>query len=211
MDFEKARENMVKTQLLSRGITSERVIEAFRAIPRECFVPERLREFAYQDGPLSIGNGQTISQPYIVALMTELLDVQPTDKILEIGTGSGYQTAILAYLGRQVYTVERIAELQELAKKRLTSLGFDNINYKIDDGSLGWEEFAKYDKIIVTAGAPDIPEALVDQLKLSGILVIPVGNQNYQRLKRIKKLENGLLQEDFGGCVFVPLVGRQGW
>ncbi len=198
-----------------RGIKDERVLQALLKVPRHLFVPEDLVHNAYVDAPLPIGMGQTISQPYIVALMTEALEIDENSRVLEIGTGSGYQAAILAEIAKEVYTVERIPQLLERAQKILKSLGYNNIHFKLGDGTEGWEEFAPYDAIIVTAGAPDIPEPLVKQLKEGGRLVIPVGDELTQRLLRIRKVKvNGkekLKIEDLGGCVFVKLKGKYGW
>ena len=198
-----------------RGIKDERVLQALLKVPRHLFVPEDLVHNAYVDAPLPIGMGQTISQPYIVALMTEALELDENSRVLEIGTGSGYQAAILAEIAKEVYTVERIPQLLERAQRVLKSLGYNNIHFKLGDGTEGWEEFAPYDAIIVTAGAPDIPEPLVKQLKEGGRLVIPVGDELTQRLLRIRKVKvNGkekLKIEDLGGCVFVKLKGKYGW
>ncbi len=212
MDFSRLRREMVRRQLASRGITNERVLKAFLEVPREEFVPPQMRIYAYEDGPLSIGYGQTISQPYMCALMTELLDPQPEDRVLEIGTGSGYQAAILSRLVKEVYTVERIPELAERAKKVLEKLGYDNVFVKVSDGTLGWPEFAPYDKIIVTAGAPKVPKGLLEQLKEGGRMVIPVGPRHAQVLKVISKLDDSsVVEEEDTPCIFVPLIGEDGW
>ena len=174
MDFETQRENMVETQIKRRGIKNPRVLSAMLKIPRHLFVPSNFQKLAYSDQPLPIGEGQTISQPYMVALMTEALDPQPEDKILEIGTGSGYQSAILAELCRELYTVERIPQLTIRAQNILHDLGYENVFFRTGDGSQGWSEFAPYDKIIVTAGAPQIPQPLIQQLKEGGRMVIPL-------------------------------------
>ncbi len=203
---------MVEEQLIPRGITDPAVLSAFLEVPRERFVPEELQKYAYEDGPLSIGFGQTISQPYMVAAMTQLLDLKPEDRTLEIGTGSGYQTAILARLCRKVYTVERIPGLLERTKETLNRLGYKNIYFRLADGTLGWEEESPYDKIIVTAAAPEVPSALIDQLKRGGVMVIPVGNRYGQDLLVVEKDEkNGIKMESRMRCVFVPLIGEQGW
>ncbi len=209
--WEKERKAMVWEQLVPRGIKDERVIQAFLKVPRHEFVPYPDREDSYGDFPLPIGEGQTISQPYMVALMTELLKLQEEDRVLEIGTGSGYQTAILAELAKEVYTVERIEILLERAKKILRRLGYKNIHFRVGDGTLGWEEFAPYNAIIVTAGSPEIPQPLLDQLEEGGRLVIPVGDRYSQVLIRVTRKRRGFKRENFGPCVFVPLIGRFGW
>jgi len=194
-----------------RGIKNQGVLSAMLKIPRELFVPENQRSAAYADCPLPIGEGQTISQPYMVAAMTEYLDVQNEHKALEIGTGSGYQTAILAELAGSVYTVERIPSLQAKAKKILDELGYDNINYFVGDGTLGWEEKAPFDRIIVTAGAPKVPQPLKEQLNEGGIIIIPVGGDFGQELTKMTK-KKGKFQETFlMECIFVKLKGKEGW
>ncbi|MBN1327272.1 MAG: protein-L-isoaspartate(D-aspartate) O-methyltransferase [Candidatus Cloacimonetes bacterium] len=211
MRCEDQRLNMVQSQIIARGIKAENVINAFLKIPRHLFVPPEIRHLAYRDSPLKIGAGQTISQPYIVALMTELLDVEKNHKILDIGTGSGYQTAILAELGKIVYTVERIETLSRSAGKLLAAIGYENISYHIGDGTLGVPEFQPYDRIVVTAAAPDIPDSLLDQLAPNGKLVIPAGSRFCQDLILIEKVEDGFRQTNHGGCTFVPLIGKEGW
>lgn len=211
MDHRTARERMVKTQLIPRGIKDPRVLEAMGKVPRHRFVEKGLVEEAYNDYPLPIGHKQTISQPFMVALMTEALALEGHEKVLEIGTGSGYQTAILAELAREVYTVERIRELLDQARDLLTSLGYRNIHYKAYDGTLGWEEHAPYDGIIVTAGAPRVPLPLKEQLADGGRLVIPVGNQMGQELLRITRRGSAFRKENLGGCRFVNLIGIHGW
>ncbi len=210
-NFTKARENMIRTQLIPRGIKDQRVLKAMQKVPRHCFVPQKLVHEAYKDHPLLIGHNQTISQPYMVALMTEALGLKGDEKVLEIGTGSGYQTAILAELSRQVYTVERIKELLENAKRRLDKTGYKNIMFKAFDGTLGWDEYKPYDAIIVTAGAPNIPYPLVDQLKEGGRLVIPVGDRFMQDLIKITKRKGNMEQTSLGRCRFVNLIGVYGW
>lgn len=202
---------MVITQIKRRGIKNQRVLSAMLKIPRHVFVPENFRKLAYTDQPLPIGDGQTISQPYMVALMTEALDPQAQDKVLEIGTGSGYQTAILAELCNEVYTIERIPNLAIRSQNIIRELGYQNVFFKIGDGSQGWPEFAPYDKIIVTAGAPDIPEPLIQQLKEGGKMVIPVGGRWTQELKLVTKKNGDIQVENICGCVFVPLLGRYAW
>ncbi|MCD6363066.1 MAG: protein-L-isoaspartate(D-aspartate) O-methyltransferase [Synergistetes bacterium] len=203
---------MVESQIEIRGIKDERVLRAMMRVPRHLFVPEEYRERAYDDHPLPIGEGQTISQPYIVALMTSLLDLKGNEKVLEIGTGSGYQAAILAELAKEVYSVERIPALAVKAAETLEKLGYKNVRVKVGDGTLGWEENAPYDAIIVTAAAPKVPTPLIKQLKIGGRLVIPIGERFIQSLYKYVKREDGSLDgEDFGGCVFVPLKGKEGW
>lgn len=210
-DFKLLRQKMVSDQLASRGINNSKVLGAFKTVPRELFVPESLQECAYQDSPLPIGSGQTISQPYIVALMTELLEAEAEDKVLEVGTGSGYQAAILLNIGAKVYGVERYLNLAEQAKEKINSLGY-SIKMKIGDGSLGWPDFAPYDKIIVTAAAPKLPGSLLEQLKVGGKLVIPVGPRFGQELMKVEKVKKDKFSSKvICGCVFVPLVGKQGW
>ncbi len=207
----RARQMMVADQLRSRDIRDERVLAAMAKVPREAFVGEGLRGRAYEDSPLPIGEGQTISQPYMVALMTELLRLSGVEKVLEIGTGSGYQTAILAELADRVFTIERNPKLAQRARKILEELGYTNILARTGDGTIGWNEFAPYDRIIVTAGAPDIPHSLINQLAIGGIMVVPVGDRIHQDLKVITKTESDTIIKSGGGCVFVPLVGREGW
>jgi len=215
MNYEISRKRMVQEQIIGRGISDRRVIDAMIKIPRHIFVQEAFAAQAYSDTPLPIGEKQTISQPYMVALMTELLGLTGTEKVQEIGTGSGYQTAILATLADRVCTAERIRPLAMRARKCLDSLGLFNVKLKIndsDDSPIGWDEETPFDAIIVTAGAPDVPKVLTDQLAVGGRLVIPVGNEIEQRLLRIVKDADGtLLTETSIGCRFVPLVGRQGW
>jgi protein-L-isoaspartate(D-aspartate) O-methyltransferase len=210
-DYRLARERMVRNQLIPRGISDERVLAAMEKVHRHLFVEEALTGEAYNDHPLPIGHKQTISQPYIVALMTEALQLTGEDKVLEIGTGSGYQTAILAELARAVYTVERVAPLLEKSKQLLESLGYTNIRLKVSDGTLGWEEFAPYDAIMVTAGAPEIPQPLLDQLSEGGRLIIPIGNRYSQDLIRVKRAKSRFIEENLGGCRFVDLIGNHGW
>jgi len=210
-EFEQERKLMVQEQLIPRGITDKRVLAAFMKVPRHKFVPVRYMEEAYGDYPVSIGEGQTISQPYMVALMTQCLELKENDKVLEIGTGSGYQAAILAELADKVYTTERISALSKNAQGVLQKLGYTNIKLKLGDGSLGWEEFTPYDGIIVTCAAPSAPEPLKKQLKENGRLVIPVGESFSQTLAVVKKRKGKFTEEDICGCVFVPLVGKYGW
>jgi len=210
-DFALARRKMVQEQLLARGIKDERVLRAMMKVPRHLFLEEGLWSQAYGDFPLPIGEGQTISQPYIVALMTEALRLKGDDKVLEIGTGSGYQAAILAELAERVFSIERISSLAAKARRILDELGYANVLIKVSDGTYGWEEEAPFDGIIVTAGAPEIPKTLLRQLKVGGRLVIPVGNEYSQTLLRIARKESGYKEEDLGGCRFVRLIGDHGW
>lgn len=205
------REWMVARQLEPRGIRDPLVLNAFREVMRHEFVPgDNLRE-AYGDHPVPIGEGQTISQPYMVALMTQCLELTGNEKVLEIGTGSGYQAAVLSRLANQVYTVERVASLAERATGLLKKLGHDNVEVKVGDGTLGWPEYAPYDGIIVTAGSPDIPPPLIEQLAEGGRLVIPVGGSWSQSLAVLEKRGGEILRKDVCGCVFVPLIGKHGW
>lgn len=202
---------MVNYQIIARGIKNKGVIKAMKQIPREFFIPKHMMNSAYEDNPLPIGQGQTISQPYMVGLMTEVLKLKGNEKILEIGTGSGYQTAILAYLADHVYTIERMSELTETAKENLKKLNIKNISFKSGDGTCGWKDEAPFDRIIVTAGAPEIPEPLTKQLVNNGILVVPVGNSFMQTLKIVKKVKNEISVKNSIGCVFVKLIGEYGW
>jgi protein-L-isoaspartate(D-aspartate) O-methyltransferase len=211
IDYRLAREKMVKNQLMPRGIKDAGVLEVMGKIPRDRFVEEALVGEAYNDHPLPIGHGQTISQPYIVALMTEALELAGKENTLEIGTGSGYQTAILADLSKKVYTIERIRPLMVKARNTLAELGYNNILFKAFDGTLGWKEYEPYDAIMVTAGAPKIPQPLLDQLAEDGRLVIPVGNKFSQELIKVTRKKGNYLQENLGGCRFVDLVGIYGW
>ncbi len=196
--------------LWGKGIKDENVLKAIYDIPREKFISNALRKFAYDDNALPIECAQTISQPFTVAYMTQVLAIRPGDKILEIGTGSGYQAAVLCKLGAVVYSVERIEKLYENASVLLPELGFE-VYLKLDDGTLGWEENAPYDKIIVTAGAPDIPHHLVEQLNFGGKLVIPVGDQQTQKLFEITRTETGIEKKFYDYFKFVPLIGAEGW
>lgn len=210
-DYERQRKRMVEHQIRRRGVRDCRVLAAMEKIPRHRFVPESSRNQAYEDSPLSIGKGQTISQPYMVALMTECAAPEPEDRVLEVGTGSGYQTAILAELVRKVYSIERIPELAEKAEGLLSRLGYENVSIRVDDGSEGWGEKAPFDAIIVTAGAPEIPDPLVEQLEVGGRLVIPIGSAHHQTLCTVKKERNRIRKQEGTGCVFVPLIGTFGW
>ena len=212
-DFGAQRDRMVERQVVARGVRDAAVLGAMRSVPRERFLPPDLEEFAYQDAPLPIEQGQTISQPFIVALMTEALALRPGDRVLEIGTGSGYAAAVLARVAREVYTIERHAELAERACTRLAQLGYDNVVVRHGDGTLGWPEHAPYDAIVVAAGGPDVPKSLLEQLAPGGRLVIPVGeDRGLQQLVRVTRGADGsLAREELGDVRFVPLIGAQGW
>jgi protein-L-isoaspartate(D-aspartate) O-methyltransferase len=213
MDFPNLRGTMVERQIAARGIRSESVLNAVRKVPRELFLPGRLQEFAYEDSPLPIEAEQTISQPYIVALMTDALALQGGEKVLEIGTGSGYAAAVLSEIAGEVYTVERIKQLADTAAFRLTNLGYENVHVLHADGTLGWPEHAPYDAIIVAAGGPEVPETLKRQLKVGGRLVIPVGgDQRVQELVRVTRSSDDAFEtEDIADVRFVPLIGKEGW
>jgi protein-L-isoaspartate(D-aspartate) O-methyltransferase len=202
---------MVKEQLISRGIKDKRLLQAFQKVPRHKFVPPNLEKSAYVDSPLPIGEGQTISQPYMVALMTEYLNLKGDEIVLEIGTGSGYQAAILAELCKMVFSVERYSTLADKAIKILQELGYENIKIKIGDGTMGWSEFAPFDGIIVTAGAPRIPPKLIEQLKDGAKMVIPIGGHFSQTLTLVEKTGKDIQETPICGCVFVPLIGQEGW
>lgn len=210
-EYAPARNAMVDSQLAARGIRDRRVLNAMRTVPRHLFVDERLRHEAYDDNPLSIGFGQTISQPYMVAIMTELLALGGNERVLEIGTGSGYQTAILASLAKWVYTIERIEALSLRAQKTLELCGHRNVTFKVGDGTRGWTSEAPFEGIIVTAGAPVIPQVLFDQLTEGGILIIPVGDRFSQTLKRVIKVSGRMKTENHTPCRFVDLVGEYAW
>ena len=210
-EFAAEREQMVESQIAGRGIRDPRVLAALRKVPRHLFCPGRNRFEAYDDHPLEIGEGQTISQPYMVALMTECLRLRGPERILEIGTGSGYQTAILAELAAQVHSVERIPALARRAAERLENLGYQNIEFLVGDGTLGWPEHAPYDRIIVTAGAPSVPTSLTAQLADQGLLVIPVGERYFQTLTLVTRRGDRLDTEAACGCTFVKLIGKEGW
>jgi protein-L-isoaspartate(D-aspartate) O-methyltransferase len=211
-DYSIPRERMVERLRGHYQIRDQKVLEAMRAVPRHSFVPEALQSRAYGDHALPISASQTISQPYIVARMTELLEVDSASRVLEIGAGSGYQTAVLAKVAGQVYSIERIAGLAREAQSRIRQLGIYNATVKCFDGTLGWAANAPYDAILVAAGGPTVPEPLVAQLKVGGRLVVPVGeSRESQRLVRVIKSATGYQQEDHGGCAFVPLIGQHGW
>jgi protein-L-isoaspartate(D-aspartate) O-methyltransferase len=210
-DTRRARERMVQSQLQARDISDARVLAAMRQVPRHKFVPEQYREMAYADAPLSIGHGQTISQPYIVALMTQLLELDPHDRVLEIGTGSGYQAAILSHLAGEVYTLERIPELARQAEGRLESLGYTDVHVILSDGTAGSPENGPFQAILVTAAAPRVPEPLKAQLTNGGRLVIPVGARFSQTLERWRREGEDFKREQIAPVAFVPLIGKHGW
>ena len=205
------RHHMVTEQIISRGIQDERLLGALRSIPRHWFVPEEYANIAYSDSPLPIGQGQTISQPYIVALMTELLELQGDENVLEVGTGSGYQAAILAFLAKQVHSIERYEALAEKAKKALMKLGLTNVVVHVGDGTLGLPEYAPFKAIMVTAAAPHVPQPLFDQLVEGGSLVLPEGGAGGQMLDRWRKKDGKFKQEHITPVAFVPLRGQHGW
>jgi len=209
--FRKLRQRMVKQQIAARGVSDRRVLQAMLTVPRHLFVPEDIRHRAYDDTPLPIGSGQTISQPFMVAWMTELLRVEKDHRVLEIGTGSGYQAAILAELAAEVFSVEKRAELASEAQERLSALGYRNIRIRVGDGTLGWPEEAPFDGIVVTAGAPSVPQPLLEQLAEGGRLVIPIGSSGMQMLTVVEREGNRYRTREEGSCVFVPLVGKFGW
>jgi len=211
-DYAIPRERMVARLREHYGIKNARVLEAMRTVPRHFFVPEALRGRAYGDHALPISANQTISQPFIVARMTELLELEETSRVLEIGAGSGYQTAVLSKVAAQVYAIERIGDLAREAQTRIRELGIYNATVKCFDGTLGWASNGPYDAILVAAGGPTIPEPLITQLKVGGRLVVPVGeSREAQRLIRVIKTEQGRKVEDHGACAFVPLIGQHGW
>ena len=210
-DYRIAREKMVKDQLIPRGITHQGVLKAMRKIPRHLFVEEALVGEAYNDHPLPIGHQQTISQPYIVAIMTQALELTGKEKTLEIGTGSGYQTAILAELSEKVYTIERIKPLMEKARDLLAKLGYTNVIFSAFDGTIGWKECEPFDAIMVTAGAPKIPQPLCGQLADGGRMIIPIGDRFSQELIQIVRRKDHYKEKNLGGCRFVDLIGTHGW
>jgi len=206
LNYELMRKRMVSQQLKLRGIFDDKILDAFNTVPREAFIKPSLRRYAYEDHPLSIDHNQTISQPYIVALMTHAIEPGKDMRVLEIGTGSGYQTAILAELVDQVYTVERVEPLKTNAEQVLKAQGYENIRFKLADGKRGWPEAAPFDAIIVTAACKEIPESLIAQLAEGGIIVIPVGGFFAQNLMKGRKVDGRLKRKDLGGCRFVPLI-----
>ena len=210
-EFKKERRLMVATQLVPRGISEPRLLEVMRTIPRHEFVPPIYTQHAYDDCALPVGHGQTISQPYMVAVMTQLLALSGTEKVLEVGTGTGYQSAILSALAAEVYTIETIEALYKEASDRLSAMGYDNVHTQLGDGSKGWPEHAPYDRILVTAGAPTVPSPLVEQLADGGILVIPVGSSDTQELLCMKKSGDEISTTHHTLCAFVPLLGEFAW
>jgi protein-L-isoaspartate(D-aspartate) O-methyltransferase len=212
-DYGRARERMVDTQIARRGVRDARVLEAIRQVPREEFVDPGFEEFAYDDGPLPIGANQTISQPYMVALMIEAAGLQPSDRVLEVGAGSGYAAAVMSRIAARVYAIERHAQLVAAAKRRLQKLGYENVELRVGDGTRGWPEAAPFDAILVAAGGPEVPMTLKEELAIGGRLIIPVGLQQFhQTLRKVTRLsETQYEEEDLGGVAFVPLIGEQGW
>jgi len=211
-DYSVARRRMVEQQITGRGVTDPQVIRAMQSVPRHLFVEPGLEDQAHSDFPLPIGHKQTISQPFIVASMTAALQLKGDERVLEIGTGSGYQAAVLAQIVRHVYTVERIPELARTARKALDKSGAFNVHIKVDDGTCGWQDQAPFDAIITTAGAPEIPDMLKQQLEVGGRLVIPVGDKGVQILKRITRIDEKRFEEEsLLDCRFVPLIGKHGW
>ena len=212
MKFSDQRKIMIEEQLIARDIIDENVLEAFAKIPRGDFVAENIKYLAYSDTPLTIGENQTISQPYIVAKMMQLLEINQDCEILEIGTGSGYQTALFAEIAEEIFTVERIKILSSRAKRVLGKLGYSNINFSVHDGTLGWtEEELKFDRIIVSAGAPDIPDSLMQQLRPGGIIIIPTGDNKQQQLHKVIEKDGDYIHTMHDLCTFVPLMGKLGW
>jgi protein-L-isoaspartate(D-aspartate) O-methyltransferase len=209
--FEEARHRMVERQLAGRGITDQRVLQAMREVPRHRFIPEDLWDMAYRDTPLPIGHDQTISQPYIVGYMTQMLHLTSDDQVLEVGTGSGYQAAILSRLAKKVHTIERVEALAQHAEQALQELGYDNILVRISDGGYGWPEAAPFDAIIVTAAAPEVPPPLTAQLAEGAPLVAPIGPSGYQELVRLTKRGERTEVEHLAPVAFVPLIGEHGW
>ncbi len=212
-DLLSARNRMLEAHLAGRGVRDRNVLEAMRSVPREAFVQPGYEEFAYDDGPLPIGEGQTISQPYIVAMMIEAAEVKPGDRVLEVGAGSGYASAVMSRIADRVYAIERHPALGAAAREKIERLGYDNIELRIGDGTLGWHEAAPFDAILVAAGGPQVPQALKDQLTTGGRLVMPVGEvQSAQSLRKLtRKGWDDWDEEDIGTVAFVPLIGAQGW
>ena len=209
--YRQARERMIQEQLVSRGINDPRVLRAMAKVPRHLFLESELWDQAYKDHPLPIGADQTISQPYMVALMAQALELKGAERVLEVGTGSGYAAAVLSELCAEVFTVEAVEELALKARALLSSLGYRNVSVLVGDGTLGWEEHAPYDAVIISAAAPCIPRPLLEQLKTPGYLVFPMGEKELQTLVRIRKDKAGIREEYFGECQFVKLRGRYGW
>jgi protein-L-isoaspartate(D-aspartate) O-methyltransferase len=212
-DYRRARERMVEIQIARRGVRDARVLEAIRQIPREEFVDPGFEEYAYDDGPLPIGANQTISQPYMVALMIEAAGLKPGDRVLEVGAGSGYAAAVMSRIAARVHAIERHAQLVDTAKRRLERLGHKNVELRVGDGTRGWPEAAPFEAILVAAGAPEVPTTLKEELAIGGRLIIPVGLQQFhQSLRKVTRLsETQYEEEDLGAVAFVPLIGEQGW
>ena len=210
-NYDKDRSRMVEEQIEARGVKDARVLATMRKVPRHELLPEAIRGMAYKDSALPLGEAQTMSQPYMVALMSELLELTGDERVLEIGTGSGYQAAVLAELCEKVYTVERIKMLAERARENLDRLGYRSVAIKVYDGTYGWKDMAPFDAIMVTAGAPEVPAPLVDQLKEGGRMIIPVGDRDGQTLLKVVKTAQGSVTERMIPCTFVPLIGSHGW
>src|SRR5206468_3486771 len=213
LDLARARARMVDVQIARRGVRDRSVLDAMRGVPREAFVEPGFEEFAYEDGPLPIGEGQTISQPYIVALMIEAAEVKPGDSVLEVGAGFGYAAAVMSQIADRVYAIERHPSLGNSARQRFKKLGYDNIELRVGDGTRGWPEAAPFDAILVAAGGPEVPTALKEQLAVGGRLVIPIGEEKrYQTLVKLtRKSGSEFEEENLGAVAFVPLIGEQGW
>ena len=211
IDYARARERMVQEQLVSRGINDTRVLGVMARVPRHLFLESELRDKAYEDHPLPIGANQTISQPYMVALMAEALELKGTERVFEVGTGSGYLAAVLSELCAEVFSVETVEKLASKARNLLTSLGYRNVSVLMGDGTLGWEEHSPYDAVVISAAAPCIPRPLLEQLKTPGYLVFPMGDKELQTLVRIRKDKAGIREEYLGECQFVKLKGQYGW
>ncbi len=209
--FETLRRRMVDEQLAAHGIRDPRVLEVFRTVPRHVFVPAERVDQSYEDHPVAIGGGQTISQPFMVACMTQALELRGGEKVLEVGTGSGYQTAVLRAMGADVYTIERLPELSERARLTVEQAGLPGVHYRVGDGSRGWPEEAPFDRVIVTAGAPTMPLSLVEQLREGGSMVIPVGGEEEQELLLVRRGQGRVSRERICACVFVKLLGDEGW
>jgi len=211
-DYRKLREQMVNVQIARRGVRDEHVLAAMRDVPREHFVSAEMAEFAYEDSPLPIAEGQTISQPYIVAAMIEAAEVRPGDRVLEVGAGSGYAAAVLGRIASQVFAIERHEALGRAARERIAALGYDNVDVRVGDGTRGLAEEAPFDAVLVSAGGPEVPQALKEQLEIGGHLLIPVGEPGSQKLYKITRLSASRFEEESLGTVaFVPLIGEQGW
>ena len=211
LDYRRERDRMVDAQIARRGVRDRHVLDAMREVPREAFVEPGFEEFAYEDGPLPIGEGQTISQPYIVALMIEAAEVKPGNRVLEVGAGSGYAAAVMSRIAGRVHAIERHPSLGEAARRRFETLGYDNIDLHVGDGTRGWPDAAPFDAILVAAGGPEVPQTLKEQLAIGGRLVIPVGDASHQRLVLLARHPDGVERRDLGPVRFVPLIGEAGW